>query len=302
MKYIVMEVFDSYAVVLDNLGRFIKVANFHYTPGQEITDIFPMQEANNRESLSSAKLIPWKKIMAYAACFVIMATAFFGYINTPYASVVISINPSVRIDIDKNEMVKKVIGTNADGENLVQDYDYKGKKLDTTVDELVDMAIDRGYLYDGGKIKVTLEGENRWVQNNEIIIGEHINEYMQQKIAISIEVGENYSSNTQVSIPVTSYGESDYGITDYKDTDYSPENDGVTDYSRSDTDYASDNNNTTDYIHPPEPDNIHDNSVTDYESGTSDSRTDYSEGVTDYGAEESDDTPYSGNSDYENED
>ena len=42
-KYIVMEFHLSYAVVLDEDGRFLKVANRHYQVGQTVTDVIEMQ-------------------------------------------------------------------------------------------------------------------------------------------------------------------------------------------------------------------------------------------------------------------
>ena len=39
MKYIVMECHLSYAILLDENGRFIKAANLHYETGQTVTDI-----------------------------------------------------------------------------------------------------------------------------------------------------------------------------------------------------------------------------------------------------------------------
>ncbi len=271
MKYMVMETFDSYAVLLDEEGRFIKAANFHYTVGQTVTDIFPMAE-----ELTEKKpriLIQWKKLAAIAACFVFMALGFFRYTNnTPYASVYIKINPSVRIDIDKNDMVKNIVGTNADGETLVADYNYSGKDLNTAVDELVDKAIDMGFLYDGGQITVTLDGRTRWVETNSRPLSDHINQHLKEKLTVvTIQVGEEtVSTGTQVIIPATDYGESDYANKE-NDTDYGENSDGVTDYTENshtnyhDTDYGPANDGVTDFEK--------DDGVTDY--GTDENKSDY---------------------------
>ena len=37
MKYLVMECHPAYAVVLDEKGRFLKVANLNYEPGQTVS-------------------------------------------------------------------------------------------------------------------------------------------------------------------------------------------------------------------------------------------------------------------------
>lgn len=43
MKYIVMEVRPSYAIVLDENGSFRKAANLHYEVGQTVTEIIEMK-------------------------------------------------------------------------------------------------------------------------------------------------------------------------------------------------------------------------------------------------------------------
>lgn len=44
MKYLVMECHLGYAVVLDEKGEFIKVANMHYEVGQTVYDVIKMQK------------------------------------------------------------------------------------------------------------------------------------------------------------------------------------------------------------------------------------------------------------------
>ena len=49
MKYIVMECFPSYAVLLDEEGRFFKAANLHYQVGQAVFDPVLMKEAGRKK-------------------------------------------------------------------------------------------------------------------------------------------------------------------------------------------------------------------------------------------------------------
>lgn len=57
MKYLVMECHLAYAVVLDEAGRFLKVANLNYTVGQELTEIIPMRQGRE-EAPAEAALPP----------------------------------------------------------------------------------------------------------------------------------------------------------------------------------------------------------------------------------------------------
>ena len=43
MKYLVMEIHPAYAVVLDESGRFLKAANFHYQVGETVEDVVELR-------------------------------------------------------------------------------------------------------------------------------------------------------------------------------------------------------------------------------------------------------------------
>lgn len=63
MKYLVMECGLSYAVVLDEQGRFLKAANLNYCVGQELEQVVLLK--------SRRKAKPLQKILsltAVAAC------------------------------------------------------------------------------------------------------------------------------------------------------------------------------------------------------------------------------------------
>ena len=74
MKYMVMECYPSYAVLLDENGRFFKAANLHYEIGQMIENPVLMKQT----SLKEHRTIKWisSGIVAIAACFIIV----FGFI------------------------------------------------------------------------------------------------------------------------------------------------------------------------------------------------------------------------------
>ena len=57
-----------------------------------------------------------------------------------------TINPEVRIDVDRDEMVVGLDGVNDDGADLISGYVYDDKSLELVMDELVDRAIEMGYL------------------------------------------------------------------------------------------------------------------------------------------------------------
>ena len=71
--------------------------------------------------------------------------------------------PDVTLTLSENDRVVGLAGGNQDGWDLIEGYDYHGKDRDTATDELVDRAIEMGYLSDGDTISVTVSSEDtRW--------------------------------------------------------------------------------------------------------------------------------------------
>lgn len=252
MKYLVMECHLSYAVVLDEEGRFLKVANQHYEVGQTISEIMEMEipELGN----SSSKKFAWKwayTLTALAACFILFIPNLLTNTAT-FASVYMKINPEVRIDINEKDIVVGIEGVNQDGQDLIVSYHYKNKHLDLVMDELVDKAIEMGYLSSGGAITISLDAQDsEWVVIKSEDINQHLKEHLSEKLSVTIEV-QNYK---QTTIPVNP-SESEYGTSDYGNIDSnqnSPNNndstyDEQTDYGTVDTDYGPNNDGVTDYI------------------------------------------------------
>ncbi|MDY4166486.1 MAG: hypothetical protein SOY27_03230 [Fournierella sp.] len=194
MKYLVMEARPSYAILLDEEGRFVRAANLHYEPGQTVEHIVPMR---TRAPKSKGVLI-WLPGVLAAACLVLMAAVLLRAPITPYASVYLTINPQVRIDVDRQSVARGLEGVNPDGQALVEGYDWKGKHLDQVTDELIDRAVDMGYLAPGGAITIDLEAEDEdWVVQTNQALQAHLEEYLQyQNLRVTVQVGQS------VSIPV----------------------------------------------------------------------------------------------------
>ncbi len=313
MKYLVMEVRLGYAVLLDEEGRFIKAADMNYQVGESVTDVFIINEAE-RPVTEKKKAPSWVYAMAaMAACLVIMAGFLVNSFMSPFASVYISINPRVRIDVNKQDMVVGVEGVNEDGVILLEGYDYRRKSLDLVVDELVDLAIDYGYLHEGGKITLTLDANDDWVVSHSEHLSQQITQHLTDRYTVTIDIGatkdtpditqpsenppQQTTSESQPAAPATTPQSPPSSDTDYGDTDYNTP--AVTD---GDTDYSD-----TDYGEPSQTEPVQD---TDYDD-TEDSHTDYYNEApnpdTDYGASDSetdydDDDDDDGNTDYSDTD
>ena len=187
MNYIVMECHPAFAVVLDEQGRFLKVANFHYQVGETVRDVVELQVPQTDE------LNMWKKrprrrwlvaLGALAACLVLAAGLLWQVSTATYASVYLRINPEIRVDVNRWEKVLAVTGMNEDGRELVEDFAPEGD-LEDVLEELTDRAEEAGYLRSGGKVALALDARNYdWVVSH----GEDLRAALEDHVDDSIQV------------------------------------------------------------------------------------------------------------------
>lgn len=190
MSYMVMECHPGYAVVLDEGGRFLKVANRHYEVGQTVCDVVPMQVPARKPSRWLGSLA------AVVACLALLLTVVLPVQGQPYASVYMKINPEIRIDVDKNDRVVGLEGVNTDGTALIQDYRYHKKDLETVTEELVDLAITAGFLQSDGQITLTLDSADPlWITDHKQTLSHHMHTHLQGHFTGTIEVSAHHEGH-----------------------------------------------------------------------------------------------------------
>lgn len=267
MNYLVMEVHPAYAVVLDEEGRFLKAANLRYQVGDTVRDIVELRRPKEKRPAL------WKPLSGVAGLAACLCIVFFGYYQpnfTPYGALRIQINPDVELTLSRTDRVLELEGLNADGQILIEGYDYGGKDREDVTEELVERAIGLGYLSDGETVSITVTSSDAdWQIREEREAREDLEERYGETIVIQIGPTDEKPPVTEVVIPVTPpepeptpepppeqtdppvvpYDTDDRpgsgGATGYQDTDYGPDADGITDYE--DTDYGPYSDGVTDY-------------------------------------------------------
>ena len=281
-----MEVHPAYAVVLDEEGRFLKAANLRYQVGDTVRDIVELRRPREKRPAL------WKPLPGVAGLAACLCLVFFGYYQpnfTPYGALRIQINPDVELTLSRTDRVLELEGLNEDGQSLIEGYDYGGKDREDVTEELVERAIDMGYLSGGETVSITVTSADAdWQAREEQAAREDLEERYGETIVIQIGPAPEEEPATEVVIPVAPPSptpsptsdltpepvpeptpapsappvpSADPGITDYDDTDYGPNADGVTDYE--DTDYGPYSDGVTDY-EPPD-DGPYVDGDTDYE-------------------------------------
>ena len=311
MKYMVMECHPGYAVLLDEEGRFRKAANLRYEVGQTVEAPFLMKE--RQPGLS---ILPGKRWISAAAAMAACAFLFFGFryyqnYMYPYSSIYLTINPEVLMELNRQGNVVRLSGTNEDGRKLLEGYSGRGKDKLTVADELIDRAIDMGFLSEGGQVSFYIDAPDEALfQEYGVELRTEITEHLDGRITITLEIMDSeYAPETApaaseapsrqpetppaaVPLPqddVTDYQDTDYGadsggvtddqdddgVTDDQDTDYGTDSGGVTDDQ--DTDYGTDSGGVTD--------DQDDDDITDYQAPSappSAPPVNYTDGDTDY--------------------
>ncbi len=148
-----MECRKAYVVLLDENGRYFKAANLGYSLGDTVTDPFIMKEPRpkRRGALIAA-------LAAVAACLVlVLGIGYYQNNLLVYSHITMSINPQVRLDLNKKGEVVAVVGTNGDGKELLKGYSFAGKDKIEIADDLIKRAINMGYLTVGRTVEFDID-------------------------------------------------------------------------------------------------------------------------------------------------
>ena len=217
MKYIIMECHDSYAVALDEAGNFITVANLNYEAGQTVDKVFKMQTFE-KEEVKPPIIKRLISFAAIAAIFFLVVTFgldydIFDFDNISVGSVHLIINPEVKIDVNKKDHVVNLEGLNEDGKNLIKGYRYSKKKVSLVIDELIDLAIKKGYLFDHGRLKLEFDADSKtWKKETRVKLNKHFKEELSKTRTFVIDLNDD-DLELEMDESGTTKTKTDYKIT-----------------------------------------------------------------------------------------
>ena len=249
MKYMVMECHTGYAVLLDEEGRFWKAADLHYEVGQTVENPLLMKQPQPSGRRRITRLVSSTVAAAAACLFLIFGFSYYQNYLRIYSSIYLSINPEVQMDLNRYGNVVRLTGTNEDGAKLLEGYSGKGKDKLTVADELIDRAIEMGFLSEGGQVSFFIDSpEDALFQEYGTELRAEINEHLDGRITITIEI-VNYQNTPETEISTSESSVSETAAPQSTapsggDTDYVPADDTEDDYG--DTDYGPENDDDAD--------------------------------------------------------
>ena len=188
MKYMVMECRPSYAILLDEEGCFKKAANLHYEVGQIVEDPVLMRD----RAAAPGGFPVWVRgaAAAAAACLVLLVgTGYYQNYMRPSSFIHMAINPKVQMDINRRGTVIEVSGENQDGEALISGYSARGKEKVEVAEELLERAMEMGFLKDGGTVSFAIDAPDEDIfQEYGVELRTEITDYLEGRVLASVEV------------------------------------------------------------------------------------------------------------------
>lgn len=185
MSYLVMEIQRSYAIVLDNEGRFLKVANLGYEVGQKVD--FVVEAGDTKVTPLPMNRQVKHILFAVASVFLLFVGSwplFFHSIGT----VRMQINPDVEMTVNRFDNVIGLDGLNPDGDVLVKDIQTFGRDVDEVSNALTERALELGFLSNGDEIHLTVVGDDdKWIHATENRLRAELDQNFQHRFKITVE-------------------------------------------------------------------------------------------------------------------
>lgn len=186
MEYLVMECGLSYAVVMDQDGRILKVPNLDYTVGQSLKDVVLLPERPAKATIHK-RIARWGTMVA-CLCLLLLGSWVW---QSPIGTVRMQINPDVQLSVNRFDRVVALEGLNEDGAALIDGYHAYGKGMKTVSDELADRAMELGYLSDGGKITLTVDSEkDGWKTAAEELLLLELEVHFEHRVTVTVDGGQ----------------------------------------------------------------------------------------------------------------
>ena len=123
-----------------------------------------------------------KKIIIPIIALFITVVAVIIYNNKTTSIITLDINPSLKIELNKNEKIKNIIAINNDAKEII-DNNFKNESLNKTLETIINKIIEKGYINDN-HAEILLYSKGNINPNS--IKNKLIETFDKQKIAVNI--------------------------------------------------------------------------------------------------------------------
>ena len=112
--------------------------------------------------------------------------------NNIVSTITLDINPSIEINLDKDDRVVSIIALNEDANNIIDNYE--GKSLDETIDSIINNVVEKGYVEDD---YVSLILYSKGNINSDTVKNKIEDKFHNKDVRVDIVVVENISSEDE---------------------------------------------------------------------------------------------------------
>ncbi|MCY6370201.1 anti-sigma factor domain-containing protein [Clostridium ganghwense] len=182
---IVMELKNKTACILTNDGEFVEIRIQGKSPSIGSTYSGP----------TSSKL-PLYRYAAIAAClifFISFGGAAYAY-YTPVASIIVKINPSIELKINKWNRIIEALPLNDDGKDILNSVTIKNKAVDEGLNILLDEADKEHFInktQDNQKISLDVTSD----KNLNLNIDDFENKVKNSNLQLEVKYAKNNTTN-----------------------------------------------------------------------------------------------------------
>lgn len=200
MRYLVMEIHQGYCVVLDETGAFHRVANFGYEVGDSVENVIFMKEReaepDEKRNRTGKRIRRITAAAAMVACMALVLTPIINVMQQEQASIHLSINPELTIEVNEDDEVTDMEAGNRDGQKLIDGCTYHDKHIDAVMDDLIGQAIEMGFLKEGEAIDLDIETDDgEWGRELGTELADQIEDDHDGRYTVTISVnGAEYIS------------------------------------------------------------------------------------------------------------
>ncbi len=155
----------------------------------------------------------WVKWAACAAAVILIASAVFGigFYRTNYSTdmmIALDVNPSIEIRVNRKDTVLEVIPKNEDAEAVIGNMDFKGSKIDVTVNAIIGSMLRNGYLSDiSNSILISVDGTDD-KRSSELLskLTDEVNGLLQTDAFTGSVLSQTINSNDTLKNLADTYG------------------------------------------------------------------------------------------------
>ena len=170
--------------------------NEHIIPSKQLT-----QNVLEQVSSPSKRLRPLTVVAAVLAVALLVLLPLMPQ-QRVYASVYMTINPQVRIDVRSDDTVIGLQGLNSDGEELIAGYTFRQKTLELVLDELVERAVDMGFLPENGQVTLKLDAaDSEWLSTHSRTLASDGKDQTVGQILVQVVKDSTHPSETVGDTP-----------------------------------------------------------------------------------------------------